>query len=217
MGLRFPVCSQRFVAGLRLEAEAAAPSPALPPASITVSISLTGSSILLGNSLAFAATVSNTTNTAVTWSINGAPGGSPLTGTPDTAVRWSLTSAACPALCGSIDLNGNYTAPQILPLATTATVTAQSVVAATNATNDAIALSSTAPAAAGKDIVFVDPTTASVSAQGHDVDLNVAALGLFLVANNSCSLAGNPIPLQRPASGSATFDLCILSESGLVS
>jgi hypothetical protein len=33
--------------------------------------------------------------------------------------------------------------------------------------------------------------------------------------NNSCSLAGNPLPLQRPASGSATFDLCVFSESGL--
>jgi hypothetical protein len=47
------------------------------------------------------------------------------------------------------------------------------------------------------------------------VDLNVAALGLFSVASNSCSLAGNPVPLLRPASGSVTFNLCVFSEGGL--
>jgi hypothetical protein len=45
--------------------------------------------------------------------------------------------------------------------------------------------------------------------------LNVAALGMFSAANNSCTLAGNPVTLQRPASGSATADLCFFSESGL--
>lgn len=89
------------------------------------------------------------------------------------------------------------------------------VVAAPNVTNDAIALSRTSPAATGKDIVVVDPTTAGVSAQGNDVDLNVVALGLFSVTSNSCNLAGNSVPLQRPTSGNATFDLCIFSESGL--
>jgi len=61
----------------------------------------------------------------------------------------------------------------------------------------------------------VDPTTAGVSAQGNDVDINVAALGMFSVANNSCTLSGNPLPLARPASGNTTFDLCVFSESGL--
>jgi hypothetical protein len=89
------------------------------------------------------------------------------------------------------------------------------VVAAPNTSNDAIALNSTSPTATGKDIVVVDPTTAGVSAQGNDVDLNVAALGMFSVANNSCSLSGNPLPLLRPASGSTTFNICVFSESGL--
>jgi hypothetical protein len=78
-----------------------------------------------------------------------------------------------------------------------------------------IALSSASPTATGKDIVVVDPTTAGVSAQGNHVDLNVAALGIFSVVNNSCSLSGNPVSLQRPASGSSTFELCVFSESGL--
>ena len=89
------------------------------------------------------------------------------------------------------------------------------VVAIPNASDDVIALSSASPTASGKDIVVVDPTTAGVSAQGNDVDINVAALGMFSVANNSCSLSGNPVALQRPASGNSTFDLCVFSESGL--
>jgi hypothetical protein len=89
------------------------------------------------------------------------------------------------------------------------------VVASPNTSNDVIALSSAAPVATGKDIAVVDPTTAGVSAQGNDVDINVAALGMFSVTNNSCSLSGNPVPLQRPASGSSTFDVCVFSESGL--
>ena len=89
------------------------------------------------------------------------------------------------------------------------------VVAPPNASNAVIALSNASPAATSMDIVVVDPTTAGVSAQGNDVDLNVAALGMFSVANNSCSLTGNPVPLLRPASGSTTFSLCIFSESGL--
>ncbi len=89
------------------------------------------------------------------------------------------------------------------------------VVAPPNTSDDVIALSSASPAAMGKDIVVVDPTTAGVSAQGNDVDINVAALGMFSVTNNSCSLSGNPLPLQRPATGNTTFDLCVFSESGL--
>jgi len=89
------------------------------------------------------------------------------------------------------------------------------VVAIPNASDDVIALSSSSPTATGKDIVVVDPTTSGVSAQGNDVDINVAALGMFSLANNSCSLSGNPVALQRPASGNSTFDLCVFSESGL--
>lgn len=89
------------------------------------------------------------------------------------------------------------------------------VVAPPNASDATISLSSSAPAATGQDIVVVDPTTAGVTAQGNDVDLNVAALGMFSVANNSCSLSANPLPMQPPASGTATFDLCVFSDSGL--
>jgi len=88
------------------------------------------------------------------------------------------------------------------------------IVAAPNVSDEVIALSSTAPAAAGKDIVVVDPTTAGISVPGNDLDLNVAALGQFNTASNTCTLGGSAIPLQRPASGTATADVCVFSQSG---
>jgi hypothetical protein len=88
------------------------------------------------------------------------------------------------------------------------------VVAAPNLSDDVIALSSSAPAATGKDIVVVDPTTAGVSVPGNDLDLNVAALGQFVTATNMCTLGGNAVPLQRPATGTSTADICIFSQSG---
>src|ERR1035437_1768500 len=41
-----------------------------PPAGVTVSLSPDSASILRGEAQAFAATVSNSTNTAVTWGVN---------------------------------------------------------------------------------------------------------------------------------------------------
>ncbi|HEV1994988.1 MAG TPA: hypothetical protein VGR03_11710 [Candidatus Acidoferrum sp.] len=88
------------------------------------------------------------------------------------------------------------------------------IVAAPNVSDEVIALSSAAPSATGKDIVVVDPTTAGVSVPGNDLDLDVAALGLFVTSSNSCTLGGSAIPLQRPASGTSTADICIFSQSG---
>jgi hypothetical protein len=86
-------------------------------------------------------------------------------------------------------------------------------VTATNPSDEVIALSSAILIATGKDIVVVEPTTAGVSVPGNDLDMNVAALGNFSTASNSCTLGGNPIPLQRPASGTATADICLFSQS----
>lgn len=89
------------------------------------------------------------------------------------------------------------------------------VVVAPASTTDTIALTSSNPAATGKDIVVVEPTTAGVSQPGSDVDLDIAALGTFNTVTNSCSLGGNPIPILRPSSGASTADICLFSQSGL--
>jgi hypothetical protein len=174
-----------------------APPPPAPP-SIQVTITPDTSSVLLGATLPFTANVSNTSDIAVSWSVNGIPGGSPQAGTittagvynapadlpanasvqitaasradssksasatvtitsdivvslspgnstvelgaaqgfhatvssagrPDTSVRWSVSATSCPTACGTLDANGNYTAPQILPVSPTVTITAASV------------------------------------------------------------------------------------------
>ena len=88
------------------------------------------------------------------------------------------------------------------------------IVAAPNVSDEVIALSSAAPAATSKDIIVVDPTTAGISVPGNNFDLNVAALGQFNTASNTCTVGGSAIPLQRPASGTATADVCVFSQSG---
>jgi len=46
------------------------------------------------------------------------------------------------------------------------------------------------------------------------VDLDIAALGLFNTANNTCGW-GNPVMVVRPVNGAATADICVFSQSGL--
>src|SRR5437879_680618 len=52
-----------------------------PPAQITVAIAPNSGTVLLGNTLTFSATVTNTSDTSVSWSVNGISGGSPQAGT----------------------------------------------------------------------------------------------------------------------------------------
>src|ERR1700738_3617369 len=83
------------------------PPPSQTPSSVSVTITPATSSVLLGNTQTLTPSVTGSADTAVSWSVNGIPGGSPTTGT--------ITAA------------GLYTAPQILPALTTVTVTARSV------------------------------------------------------------------------------------------
>ena len=79
---------------------------------------------------------------------------------------------------------------------------------------DVIALTSTSPAATGKDITVVEPTSAGLDSSESNLDLEVAAIGSFTTSSNTCTLAGNPIPLVRPSSGTAAADICLFSQAG---
>lgn len=81
-------------------------NPVIPPSSITVAVSPSSTSILLGNTLQFNAMVSGTSNTAVTWSVNGIAGGN--------------------SSFGTINTNGLYTAPADLPNSAAVSITATS-------------------------------------------------------------------------------------------
>lgn len=80
--------------------------PPPPPPSIEVSVAPASGSVLLGNQATFSATVTNTANTNVSWSVNGVAGGN--------------------AAVGSISSGGAYTAPADLPSPTALQITATS-------------------------------------------------------------------------------------------
>jgi len=84
-------------------------NPSAPPGSppIGISITATNTSVLLGMTSTLTATVSNTTNTAVEWSVNGVTGGN--------------------ATIGTISTSGLFTAPGILPSPATEQVQAASL------------------------------------------------------------------------------------------
>ena len=77
------------------------------PRAISVSVSPTTASMQVGQSQQFTATVSNTSNTALTWSVNGTVGGD--------------------STLGTISSTGLYTAPSSVPSPSIVTVIAQSV------------------------------------------------------------------------------------------
>jgi hypothetical protein len=89
---------------------ASLPSPPTgkPPSGQDISVTVTpaSASVLLGNQATFIATVKNNSDTSVSWSVNGVPGGS--------------------AVAGTISSAGTYTAPLDLPVPANLVVTATS-------------------------------------------------------------------------------------------
>lgn len=96
-----------------------------PNADISVSVSPATATLRAGSTQVFSATVTNTTNTAVTWLVNGVLGGNSTTGT--------------------VDLNGTYTAPANLPNPNTVTITATSAQDTTKSGNSGVTLQNPVP------------------------------------------------------------------------
>jgi hypothetical protein len=95
-----------------------------PPKAPSVTLTLSGiTTVTLGTSSQYAATVKGSTNTAVTWSVNGVVGGDPAT--------------------GSISAKGLYTAPANAPQSPKVTITATSV--ANPAVSQSLAVTLDAP------------------------------------------------------------------------
>src|SRR6185437_14876699 len=95
-----------------------------PSTGVSITISPTSASVAGGATQQFTATVTGSTNTAVTWQVNGATGGD--------------------AINGTIDTNGLYKAPNVLPSQTTITI---AVISQADTTKSAFStLTLTAPA-----------------------------------------------------------------------
>jgi hypothetical protein len=143
------------------------------------------------------------------------PGASLLiAGTARTTTCSLTTECTAPVTPADMAAAGNLAVQVRNPDGTTSNMV-NFVVVAPGGPDDVVSLTTGNPAVSGKDIVVVEPTTAGVSLPGASVDLNVAALGVFSTANNSCSLGGSPVHLVRPSSGTAALDVCLFSLSGL--
>jgi hypothetical protein len=125
----------------------------------------------------------------------------------DTQCTTSITAA-------DVSLAGNLTVSLQNPDGTLSNAVAF-VVLAPGSSPDTIPLTPGAPSASGKDIVVVELSTNGGSGAAGNVSLNVAAMGIYMVATSSCTLGGSPVTIFRPASGTVTADLCVFSVSGL--
>ena len=134
-------------------------------------------------------------------------------GTARTTACSSATECTAPVTAADVATDGSVTVQVRNPSGTSSNAVAL-IVAAPNAADEVISLTGAAPTVTGKDIVVVEPTTAGISSPGNPLDLNVAAIGAFSTANNSCALTGNPVALVRPANGTASVDVCLFSQSG---
>jgi hypothetical protein len=137
-----------------------------------------------------------------------------VTGTPRTTS--CLSNAVCTTSLAAADLQfaGNL-AVQVQNPDGTLSNTATFVVLAPGSGPDLIPLTPGAPFAAGKDIVVVELSTNGGSGAAGNVNLNVVAIGTYAVATSTCMLGSSPAVIVRPASGTATADLCAFSVSGL--
>jgi hypothetical protein len=104
----------------------------------TVTVAPTTASVVLNQTQQFTATVTNNTNTAVTWQVNGATGGNSVVGT--------------------VSVNGLYTAPSTLPNPASVTVTATSQADTTQFASATVTL--TAPAVT----VTISPVSVTLAA-----------------------------------------------------
>jgi uncharacterized protein (DUF1800 family) len=146
----------------------------------------------------FTATVANSSNQAVTWSVNGTPGGSFQT--------------------GFITANGSYTAPPVVPNPNSVQVTATSVADTTASGSSAVTLENPLAVLSEVDPVsasigtFTITVTGSAFLNGATIDFNgqplqttfVSSTQLTATVTTTASQAGNvPITVVNPNPGSA--------------
>ncbi len=123
-----------------------------PPSSVAVSVAPTSASVLLGEPQAFTATVTNSTDTSVTWSVNGVQGGN--------------------AALGTITASGIYTSPGDLPASGAVIVQATSAADNTKVATAQVAITSditvsVSPQAMALELGASRPFTATVNSAGN--------------------------------------------------
>ena len=169
------------------------PAPPAPPAqpSVAVSVSPATASVHGADTQQFTATVTNSTNTAVTWSVNGIAGGD------DTV--------------GRINASGLYTAPLTPPAPNTLTVSATSAAAATATGNSAVTLLAPIPVVTSMSPTVVGTGNIVVTVSGSKFITNAqivfggAALATTLVSQNTVMASTTVTTAQAQAGTIAVY------------
>jgi hypothetical protein len=125
----------------------------------------------------------------------------------------SANSCSAPVTSTDVALAGDLSV-QVENPGTSSSNIVELVIVTPGSGEDVVALTSSSPAATGKNITVVEPTSAGLDSSEGNLDLEVAAIGTFTTSTNTCTLAGNPISLARPSSGTAAADICLFSQAG---
>ena len=201
------------LAGCTATTKSSSPSnPNTPPSgsSVTVAVSPASANVRAGATKSFGATVAGSSNTAVTWQVNGVAGGSAAT--------------------GSISSSGMYTAPTTVPSSNTVTVRAVSSADATATGSSAVTLQNPMPVLTGIAPPSVPAGAFAITVDGSgfvggaQVLLAGAPLATTFVSSTQLTATGNEasagtfsIAVMNPNPGSATSasqNLQVTSTSG---
>ncbi len=168
-----------------------------PPDSVTVAVAPTTANIRAGSTLTFSATVTGSSNTSVTWSVNSVASGN--------------------ATLGTIDSSGKFTAPASLPSPNTVTITATSSADTTKSSSSAVTLWNPTPSLSGISPastnlgVFSLTITGANFLNGAQVLFNNSPLpttfvsSTQLTATGTAAIAGTfPIAVENPDPGAST-------------
>jgi hypothetical protein len=183
------------------------PNPPSNPTSTKVSVSPTTANIRAGSTFAFTATVTGNSNTSVTWAVNGTAGGS--------------------STIGTIDSNGNYTAPAALPNPNTVTVTATSVASTSASASSAVTLMNPTPTLVGTNPASIGTgnfsltVTGSNFVSGAQVNFGTTALTTTFVSSTQLTATGTAptagvfsITVVNPDPGSSSSNAVNLQVGG---
>jgi uncharacterized protein (DUF1800 family) len=171
----------------------------VPNSNIKVTVAPSSVTLAADALQTFTATVAGTTNEAVTWSVN--------------TVSLGNTTV------GTIDINGNYAAPDNMPMPNTVTVTATSVADPTKSGNATVTIINPAPTLTGVTPAtigtgpfqltlygtgFVNTSTATFGGLPLNVTY-VSPLMLTVIGSATAAQAGSvPIVVTSPAPGGGT-------------
>ena len=159
-----------------------------PPPAITVSVSPNAANVRIGATQSFAASVSGSSNTAVTWEVNGVAGGSVAT--------------------GAISSSGVYTAPSALPNPNGVTIEAVSAANASANGTSSITLWNPTPV-----LSSIAPTSVSAGSFSLSITGNSFVKGAQVLLNGSALTTTFVSSMQLTATGAessaGTFTIAV--------